>query len=249
MNFENTEVWGFKHAMRGMRNPMNSGDKSDSYLGCAEFGICEKCLHYCEYEVCQIYDPYFVLGESDLNLAKRLIKSGTEHRKFLRQIMVSVDITAPLYWWKEFDTYKISTTANSQSTMHKLANTPITDECFEMDDFPTYEECCELENTEGGYYFSADDLINCMACTIEICEQLRLAYIKSKDKRYWKQLIRLLPSSWLQMRTITMNYENLLNMYHQRKNHKLTEWSNSFVEWVSKLPYADVFIIGMTLEE
>lgn len=217
MKFEETEVFNFVGALRGMRNPMNSWDKGDSGY------------------VPTDNDPLnfrTVVGSNDLKLAQTLIKAGSEHRKFLRQIFVSVDITAPLYWWKEFDTYKVGTTVSSTSTMHKLASTPITMNCFEMDDF---------EN------------MNCHSCwdfVIFACEGLRQKYNETKDKHYWKELIRLLPESWLQKRTVTMNYENVLNMYHQRKNHKLNEWSgkddptkSNFCSWVLELPYAKEFFI------
>ena len=206
MKFENTEVWGFKHAIRGMRNPLESWDKSDSLF--------ESSLQY-----------FNVLGENDLNLMQRLIKAGSEHRKFLRQIFVSVDITAPLYWWKEFDTYKVGTVANSTSTMHKLASTPITLDCFETDNVEVLEEL----NYAVSCWWS--ELITWL-------EKLRQKYNETKDKRYWKELIRLLPESWLQKRTITMNYENILSIIHQRKAHKLTEWSKDFIEWAESLPYA-----------
>lgn len=210
MKFENTEVWGFEHAIRGMRNPMNSWDKSDSYYGNNEIGL-----------------ESYVIGKNDLELMQKLIKAGSEHRKFMRQILVSVDITAPLYWWKEFDTYKIGTVSNSTSTMHKLASTPITIGCFEMGDFEDLR---------------VFDISTVWEILIFDLERLRKLYNETKDKRYWKELIRLLPESWLQKRTITMNYENILNMYRQRKNHKLTEWSKSFCDWIKTLPYAEELI-------
>lgn len=218
MEFKNTEVFNFNGAIRGMRNPMNSWSKSDS---CWSY-------NYLEGE-----EYIYTIGENDLNLAQRLIKGGSEHRKFMRQIMVSVDITAPLYWWKEFDTYKVGTTANSTSTMHKLTSQPITLDCFEIDDYNK-----ESVNSVCGYNkFSIEyDLISFL-------ERLRLTYLETKDKRYWKELIRWLPESWLQTRTVTMNYENLRNMYFQRRNHKLTEWSDSFIEWVESLPYAKELIM------
>lgn len=217
MKFENTEVWGFEHSLRGMRNPLNSHIKSDSY-----------------------YDnDNYVIGENDFGLAQRLIKAGNEHRKFMRQIFVSVDITAPLYWWKEFDTYKVGTVANSTSTMHKLATTPITLDCFEIDD---YDRNLSLaDNPED------DNELNHISAfeedVIMVLENLRQKYLETKDKRYWKELIRFLPESWLQKRTITMNYENIRNMYFQRKNHKLTEWSESFIKWVESLPNAEELIM------
>ena len=233
MKFEKTEVWGFEHAIRGMRNPLESWGKSDSknMCVCSDDGSLhdepcgyDTCCHGCNFE------HEFVIGENDLKLANALIKAGSEHRKFMRQIFVSVDITAPLYWWKEFDTYKVGTVSNSTSTMHKLANTPITIDCFEMDDF---EDCKDNSNV----YVSAIWIES-----ITRLEKLRQKYNATKDKRYWKELIRLLPESWLQKRTITMNYENILNMYRQRKNHKLTEWSKSFCDWVKTLPYAEELI-------
>lgn len=210
MKFENTQVWGFEHAVRGMRNPLNSWAKSDS-----------------RYE-----NGEFVLGENDIGLAKRLIKGGTEHRKYLRQVFISVDITAPLYWWKEFDTYKVGTTANSTSTMHKLAKTPITIDCFEIDDY-----CRELETDGTTMEKIVDEKF------IAVLENLRLKYLETEDKRYWKELIRWLPEGWLQTRTVTMNYENAINMYFQRKNHKLTEWSESFIDWIKSLPYFTELIL------
>ena len=213
MKFENTEVFNFAGAFRGMRNPLESWDKSDSG---------EECEEHFGYSLCK-----YKIGKNDLELAQRLIKAGSEHRKFLRQIFVSVDITAPLFFFKEMDTYKVGTVANSTSTMHKLATTPITKECFEMDDY------AELDN---GF---CTDMWNSL---IEWLEGLRQKYNETKDKRYWKELIRLLPESWLQKRTVTMNYENILNMVHQRRNHKLTEWSKSFIEWAKNLPYADDLI-------
>lgn len=217
MKFENTEVWGFEHSLRGMRNPLNSHIKSDSY-----------------------YDnDNYVIGENDFGLAQRLIKAGNEHRKFMRQIFVSVDITAPLYWWKEFDTYKVGTVANSTSTMHKLATTPITLDCFEIDDYDrnlSLADSPEDDNELNHISAFEEDVIM-------VLENLRQKYLETKDKRYWKELIRFLPESWLQKRTITMNYENIRNMYFQRKNHKLTEWSESFIKWVESLPYAEELIM------
>lgn len=192
-----------------MRNPLESWDKSDTFINgnCGTDCSCENCSQTEGIEI----------GERDLFLMQKLIKAGSEHRKFLRQIFVSVDITAPLYWWKEFDTYKIGTVSNSTSTMHKLASTPITMDCF--------------ENGEMIYSFTIAEL-----------EMNRLKYLETKDKNEWKRLIVNLPESWLQKRTITMNYENILNMYRQRKSHKLTEWSKSFCDWVKTLPYAEELI-------
>jgi len=210
MKFENTKVFNIDGAMRGMRNPLESWDKGDTVNN--------------------------VIGENDLKLAEKLILAGSEHRKFMRQIMVSVDITAPMFWWSEFDTYKVGTVANSTSKMHKLASTPITIDCFETDDL------CGKDLR----YWDEDEKLNlCEALEYQIIpmlESIRLKYIETKDKRYWKELIRLLPESWLQTRTITMSYENLLSMYRQRHEHKLTEWSVSFMNWIDSLSYAEELI-------
>lgn len=222
MKFENTEVWGFEHEIRGMRNPKESWNKSDS-----------EWETHIDYNKDEVYTK-FAIGKNDLRLAQSLIRASSEHRKFLRQIFVSVDITAPLYWWKEFDTYKVGTVANSTSTMHKLASTPITMDCFEMDDFDNYV-------TVTNNNFDQDCINFIWGDVIRICEELRQKYNETKDKHYWKELIRLLPESWLQKRTVTMNYENVLNMIRQRKNHKLTEWSKSFIDWAFSLPYAKEF--------
>lgn len=232
MKFENTEVFDFDGALRGMRNPMNSWDKSDSYWE----------------QTTKFEDGYRVfeykIGHDDLALAQRLIKAGSEHRKFMRQIFVSVDITAPLYWWKEFDTYKVGTVANSTSTMHKLASTPITEECFEMDDFEALP--CDLEQLEVIPYCS-----EAWSYLLKYLEYLRNTYNETKDIRYWKELIRLLPESWLQKRTVTMDYENLFAICSrgQRRYHKLTEWSNAFITWARTLPYAQELIFIDELEE
>lgn len=228
MKIENIYTFNMGNAFRGMRNPMNSWDKSDSV---------------------NATDNIFYLGEKDKELAQKLIRAGNEHRKFMRQIIVSFDLTAPLYFWKEFDTYKVGTTANSTSTMHKLASTPITLECFETDD---YED--ELIYLSGVDDFATDapykydmrikDMVESFnvnsynnATILEFLEDLRLKYIETKDKRYWKELIRWLPESWLQTRSITLSYENIYNMIHQRKNHKLSEWHYVIKEF-RKLPYA-----------
>lgn len=234
MKFENTEVWGFKHALRGMRNPKNSWHKNDSYM-------CDMCEvenmnpGFCDSESC------FVIGENDMRLAQTLIKAGSEHRKFMRQIFVSVDITAPLYWWKEFDTYKVGTVANSTSTMHKITSQPITLDCFEIDDYEKDLKCLETYDSDIEVDYSTVDFE--VYKFINLLENLRQKYLETKDKKYWKELIRWLPESWLQKRTITMNYENVRNIYFQRKNHKLTEWSESFIKWIESLPYAEELIM------
>lgn len=180
------------------------------------------------------------IGPDDMDLAKRLIAGGTEHRKFLRQIFISVDITGPLYWWKEFDTYKIGTTANSTSTMHKLASTPITMDCFETDD---YEPDLVLAE-DGDMKYSVDGFVAAEGIDytlIAFLEGLRQKYNETKDKRYWKELVRWLPEAWLQTRTVTMNYENLRTICHQRQGHKLTEWAQ-FIEWARTLSYSTPLI-------
>ena len=188
---ESIETWGFRHAIRGMRNPMNSWTKSDS-----------------------VGDS---VGKADLELMKRLFKGGTEHRKYLRQIFVCMDITAPLYWWKEFDTYKVGTTANSCSTMHKIA-----DHSFTRKDF----SCEHLD----------DDSLEFLDWMISVLNRNRSNYLETKDKRYWWNMIQLLPSSFNQKRTVTMNYENVYNIIRQRSGHKLDEW-NRFVGILLNLPY------------
>lgn len=176
-----------------------------------------------------------------MKLAQSLVKAGSEHRKFMRQIFVSVDITAPLYWWKEFDTYKVGTVANSTSTMHKLATTPITLDCFEMDDFEDIIKGESFDYVAEVYWKN----------TIKHLEDLRQLYVRTKDIRLWKALIRELPESWLQKRTVTMSYENLFAMCSkgQRRFHKLTEWSKSFIAWARTLPYAQKLIFLDELED
>lgn len=255
MKFENTEVWGFEHALRGMRNPKESWDRSDSHYGCWEYGTYECDCDGCGKGIdradnCTNYNKYYIIGENDLKLAQHLIKAGSEHRKFMRQIFVSVDITAPLYWWKEFDTYKVGTVANSTSTMHKLATTPITIDCFEIDDYDDslYVKDSDQTGTSENFenYFHVGMMTEVL---IDRLEQIRLQYLETKDKRYWKELIRWLPESWLQKRTVTMNYENIYNMVHQRTHHKLNEWSGidnpdapNFISWARSLPYAKELI-------
>ena len=241
MKFENTEVWGFSHALRGMRNPMNSWDKSDSkYCKDCNIEAIDNCPKVEMYYECVNKNPnQFIIGSKDMDLAQRLIKAGPEHRKFMRQIYVSVDITAPLYFFKEFDTYKINTTANSTSTMHKLATTPITWDCFEHDDCT--DDCLLLHVFDNEPYKMDDHISDVWDNLISVLETIRVRYLETKDKRYWKELIRLLPESWLQTRTITMSYENLINICRQRRGHKLSEW-HQFIDWAKALPYAEELI-------
>ena len=206
----NIETSNWQAAIRGMRNPMNSWDKSDTVWGeKREDGLWQ-------YSVPEI-------GNDDLDLAQRLVRAGSDHRKFMRQIFVSMDITAPLYWWKEFDTYKVGTVANSCSTMHKIHAKE-----FTLDDF-SHE------------HLLPDEAIEFMKHLVDGLNFYRLKYLETKDKRYWWQMIQLLPSSYNQLRTVTMNYENLLNMYHARKNHKLDEW-REFCKVIETLPYAKELI-------
>lgn len=232
VRIENAEVTGFEAAFRGMRMPMESGDRADSKYWLPN-------MYQEEYEEIVgddiIWDPYH-LGDNDKTLAKKLIAAGAEHRKFLRYIHVSFDITAPLYLFKELETYKVGTVSNSTSTMHKLADTPITLDCFEMDD---YEEL-EWKDYEGfmeeyNSSFVWDTLIDAL-------ESLRKKYNKTKDKRYWKELIRLLPESWLQTRTIDLNYEVLRNIYKQRMGHRLGEW-DQILAFIETLPYSELLLI------
>lgn len=217
MKLEHANVMNFENAFRGMRNPMNSWVQSDSYeqTHLRDDGL---------------VDTNYIVGKKDMELAKKLIKAGSDHRKFLRQILVSVDITAPLYWWKEFDTYKVGTVANSTSTMHKLANTPITPDCFAFD---------AVTEMSGEY----QDL-SVQETVCNLLENYRKEFLRTNDKRLWRALIQLLPESWMQTRTITMSYENLCSMYHSRKDHKLSEWSKDFCNWVKTLPYAKELIAG-----
>lgn len=245
MKFENTAVWGFEGALRGMRNPKESWNKSDSGYECSrvENKICKDCY----FASCMGSTKKYIIGPNDMKLAQTLIKAGSEHRKFMRQIFVSVDITAPLYWWKEFDTYKVGTVANSTSTMHKMASKPITLDCFEIDDYKSdlFKSHYFMTGEDNhDFHFIEDFLINFL-------EGLRQKYLETKDKRYWKELIRWLPESWLQTRTVTMTYENLLAMCGkgQRRFHKLNEWSGqdnavlpNFISWARTLPYAPEFI-------
>lgn len=251
MRFEDTEVWGFRKALRGMRNPKNSWDKSDSVFGYSS----KKCYKHNNLCLeCEKHDPNAyaiespIIGKNDMKLTQQLIRAGSEHRKFMRQIFVSVDITAPLYWWKEFDTYKVGTVANSTSTMHKLATTPITLECFEIDD---YDDSIMEYKRDGSVY-------PMQSVFVEFLEHIRRKYLETKDKKFWKELIRWLPESWLQTRTVTMSYENLLAMCSkgQRRFHKLNEWSGqddntkpNFISWARTLPYAQELIFIDEVEE
>lgn len=237
IKFEHTEVMNFEGAIRGMRNPLNSWDKSDS--GWVDFEDWD-----CGHGIPDGMGNAFVIGSKDLDLMKKLIKAGSDHRKFMRQIFVSVDITAPLYWWKEFDTYKVATVSNSCSTMHKIH-----DKEFTLEDFSTDHLILDEDLTLYGVeWFSPRDI---MKLVIETLNGARESYLKAKEngadgftlKRYWWQMIQLLPSSYNQRRTITLNYETLYNIYGSRRNHKLDEWSIGFMDWIKSLPYAEELII------
>ena len=292
MNFENTEVFNFKGAFHGMRNPKNSWDRSDSWFGIVmpdyddgtELEVVDAWIEeenimrreqgkeelshdmedYNEYydrldyyanwliqegqlSVCDNYHTYYnmaYLGPADLDLAQDLILAGDEHAKFMRQIFVSVDITAPLYWWKEMDTYKVGTTANSTSTMHKLTSKPLDMSFFEWSEFDLEIDAYTVPHGgECGLVVAdyQDDIVS-------MCETLRQKYLETKDKRYWRALIQILPESYLQTRTWTADYQVLRNIYFQRKNHKLIEW-HKFCDWIKSLPYAnELIIIGDTNE-
>jgi len=268
MKFENIRVSNFENAFRGMRNPKDSWYLSDSQFGfCSEndfmnasLNLADKWIiekdpswgnnHFPSKEQMELYREtikwvqsnsilakdkniyeYVFIGPKDMKLAQTLIMAGSEHRKFMRQIFISVDITAPIYWWKEMSTYKVATTANSTSTMHTLQNKPITKECFEIGD---YDPTVEKEFVTMG---AVDFIIN-------YCEWLRKKYVATNDMKYWKELVRWLPESWLQKRTWTANYETMLRICSkgQRRNHKLTEWSVDFMNFAKQLPYASELI-------
>lgn len=244
IKIEKTEVVGFEAAIRGMRNPKNSWEKSDS-----EFITSDGDHH----DICGHSGPWFgsdgweevLIGENDLNLMTTLRNAGTDHRKFMRMIVVYLDITAPLYWWKEFDTYKVGTVANSCSTMHKIA-----DKEFTLDDFS-----CEHLDREPYHRNWIESIIvdeditsphkvwmtpfDVLRCTIEMLNAYRENYLETKDKQDWWQLIQLLPSSYNQKRTVMLNYEVLANIYKSRKDHKLDEW-HTFCDWIESLPYSEL---------
>lgn len=234
IKLEKTETYGWEAAIRGMRNPMNSWEKSDTgWVSLSDDGT------GIEFDFEDMTKK--VIGPNDLDLMKRLAKGGPVHAKYRRQIFVSVDITAPLYWWKEFDTYKVGTTANSCSTMHKIHAKP-----FVLDDF-SHEHLVSVDDDDG---FTLPNAIGdeeewddktVLSLTIIALNHYRNLYLQTKDKRYWYKLIQLLPSSYNQKRTITMDYENLYGMYHSRKDHKLDEWRVGFCEWAKSLPYSELF--------
>lgn len=234
IKIEETETYGWEAAIRGMRNPMNSWDKSDSAFGR------NLAIPYAQNNPSIWFNKYGVemyIGDNDLDLMHRLCVAGTDHRKFMRMIVVYCDITAPLYWWKEFDTYKVGTVANSCSTMHKIHAKE-----FTIDDF-SYEHLVEEANDcEIGVYWGTDGVSeiepkDLLELTIEGLNKYRNAYLETKDKKYWWQMIQLLPSSYNQKRTVMMNYEVLNNIYTSRRTHKLNEWRD-FCDWAKTLPHS-----------
>lgn len=226
IKFENVEVFGFEAAIRGMRNSYNSWDKSDSHI-CN----CEDCPMVMwddePGKECNDGEYGFCIGHNDLKLMQSLVKSGSDHSKFMRMINVTLDITAPLYWWKEFDTYKVGTVRNSCSTMHKIHEKEFTLDDFSIDDF----------EVEDGEIFLSD----CFKNVVADCEMLRKKFVETGNKKYWRGLIQLLPESYNQRATVQLNYAVLRNMYHSRKNHKLDCW-RTFCEWIETLPYAKELI-------
>ena len=230
IKIENVDVYGWEAAIRGMRNPMNSWDKSDSYHGCGEV-LCGECRYDARCRT-QFPSAHYEVGDNDLKLMKSLSQAGTDHSKFLRMINVTCDITAPLYWWKEFDTYKVGTVANSCSTMHKIH-----DKEFTLDDF-SHEKLIKHEPIPGRIY-SPLGMLN---ATIGNLNSFREMFLETNDKRWWEQMIQLLPSSYNQKRTVQLNYQVLKSMYFARKSHKLDEW-RTFCEWVETLPYFKEIIL------
>lgn len=247
ITFEHTEVLGWEAAIRGMRNPMNSWDRSDSYF---LFGValCNDCP-YSDKKPCG--QNCVNIGTNDFDLMKRLVNGGPVHAKYRRMITVYVDVTAPLYWWKEFDTYKVGTVANSCSTMHKIHTKEFTledfshEHLFGPDDMLKYDERSDITkdnalaavNVDGNWcYFTPQGYVQ-MTCNI--LNHYREKYLETKDKKYWWQMIQLLPSSYNQRRTIMFNYEVLANIYKSRKDHKLSEWVD-FCKWIEALPYSEL---------
>lgn len=226
LKIENVEVLGWEHAIRGMRNPMNSWNKSDSFISCYLKTKCheceanQKCAYYFEDGDGLPYKKDEFIGPKDLNLMTTLRNAGTDHRKFMRMITVYLDITAPLYWWKEFDTYKVGTVANSCSTMHK-----ITDKPFELDDF---------SHEHLGF-----QSVRVLKDTIKVMNDFREEFIKDHEKENWWQLIQLLPSSYNQKRTVMLNYEVLANIYKSRRHHKLDEW-HTLCDRIESMPYSEL---------
>lgn len=243
LKIEKTEIYGWEAALRGMRNPKNSWDRGDTIMKSTAIKVEELAPGVITYnqEYCA---PYSVIGPNDLKLAMQLRNAGPEHAKFLRMIAVTCDITGPLYWWKEFDTYKVGTVANSCSTMHKIA-----DKEFTLDDF-SHEHLLDTADSD-----SSDVLLlfdknnntnirvdgeNLLSLVINVLNYYRNRYNETNDKRYWWQMIQLLPSSYNQKRTVFLNYWVLANIYHQRQHHKQDEWRVTFCDWIRSLPYSNL---------
>ena len=248
LKIEKVEVTGWEAAIRGMRNPMNSWEKSDSFIPCYLKTKCheceanQKCAYYFDDGNGLPHKKDEFIGSNDLDLMTRLRNAGTDHRKFMRMITVYLDITAPLYWWKEFDTYKVGTVANSCSTMHKIADKEFTLEDFSHEHLIDYDlySCNEVD----GPVINGAPHIGCggpqlLNLTINVLNYYRGKYLVAKDKKYWWQLIQLLPSSYNQRRTVMLNYEVLANIYKSRRNHKLDEW-HTFCDWIESLPYSEL---------
>lgn len=216
IKIENVDVFGWEASIRGLRSPLNSWDKSDSG-------------YMTEYDEGGFEAEFYKIGDNDLDLMKKLIAAGSDHSKFMRMINVTVDITAPLYWWKEFDTYKVGTVRNSCSTMHKIHEKEFTLDDFSFEDF----------EVEDGEIFLSD----CFKNVVADCEMLRKRFVETGDKKYWRGLIQLLPESYNQRATVQLNYAVLRNMYHSRKNHKLDEW-RAFCNWIESLPYSELITWG-----
>ena len=226
LKIENTEVLGWEHAIRGMRNPMNSWEKSDTKW---ETRFSDDRIMTTDEKF--MSDSKLKIGPNDYQLMTQLRNAGTDHRKFMRMISVYLDITAPLYWWKEFDTYKVGTVANSCSTMHKIAAKE-----FTLEDFSCEHLFHNINDTEMWFDI---DFLRVLDNTIFYLNKARELYLKTHDKKYWWQMIQLLPSSYNQKRTVMLNYEVLANIYPMRKNHKLDEWRD-FCEWIETLPYSEL---------
>lgn len=244
IKIENVEVIGWEAAIRGMRNPMNSWEKSDSGFGCGNSNgyqplFCDNCVSSSH---CTSRNTTYNIGPNDLDLMTRLSKAGTDHRKFMRMITVHLDITAPLYWWKEFDTYKVGTVVNSCSTMHKIADREFTLDdfsCEHLIDYALYS-CNEIDRPviNGAPHIGCGGL-QLLNLTINVLNYYRGKYLETKDKTYWWQMIQLLPSSYNQRRTVMLNYEVLANIYKSRCNHKLDEW-HDFCSLIEGLDYSEL---------
>ena len=243
IKFENTDVYGWESAIRGMRNPLNSWRLSDSqWMECADACSTLQCAYAKQCEMFATNGMIYVIGDNDLSLMKKLIRGGTDHSKFMRMINVTVDITAPRYWWTEFDTYKVGTVRNSCSTMHKIHDKEFTLDDFSCEHLSQYENDMWLEVSdaaeESKLIFDAVEILN---LTIHALNRARSLYLESKDKKYWWQMIQLLPQSYNQRATVQMNYQVLRTIYHSdRKHHKLDEWRIGFMEWIESLPYAEL---------